>query len=237
VTAFERLYGRLWRVLVQWFRVPDAPPEPPIVDAGEACDRFKPDAAFLRYLKTWFWILLVALDSFLLLLYVAVAAGLVAAGLWWVALLLLPFLAAFLLVPGIVWYVALHLRYDTTWYAMTDRSLRIRRGIWIIHETTITFENVQNLSVRQGPLERCFGISRLIVETAGAGGDPQEGRSHVANVGVVEGITEPARLKARILGRLGSSRSTGLGDHDETPAWTPAHVAALRSIRDLLTGN
>ena len=65
-------------------------------------------------------------------------------------------------------YVALHLRYDTTWYVVTDRSLRIRRGIWVIEETTITFENVQNVSITQGPLERAFGIATLVVDTAAA---------------------------------------------------------------------
>jgi uncharacterized membrane protein YdbT with pleckstrin-like domain len=42
-------------------------------------------------------------------------------------------------------YIAIHLRYDTTWYVHGDRSLRIRRGIWVIHETTLTFENIQNV--------------------------------------------------------------------------------------------
>lgn len=230
----ERLYRRLWEILVRWFKVPDQPPEPPVVEPGEAFDSFRPAPEFLRYMKAWFWMLLGAMDAVLLLAYVALAVALAAAGLWWVAIPLFPVAVVLVSVPGVITFVALHLRYDTTWYVMTDRSLRIRRGIWVIHETTITFENVQNLSVRQGPVERWFGISRLIVETAGAGGDPHEGRSHVANVGVVEGITDPARLKARVLGRLGTSRSTGLGDHDEAPAWTPAHVAALRSIRDLL---
>ena len=66
---------------------------------------------------------------------------------------------------------AMHLRYDTTWYVLTNRSLRIRRGIWMIHETTITYENVQNVSVNQGPLQRIFGIADVLVQTAGGGGE------------------------------------------------------------------
>ena len=61
--------------------------------------------------------------------------------------------------PDVFAYVGIHLRYDTTWYVLTDRSLRIRRGILTIHETTISFENVQNVEVRQGPLQRYFGIA------------------------------------------------------------------------------
>jgi uncharacterized membrane protein YdbT with pleckstrin-like domain len=74
-----------------------------------------------------------------------------------------------LIAPDVIAYVGLHLRYDTTWYVFTDRSLRIRRGIWVIHETTITFENVQNVAVAQGPVQRYFGIADVIVQTAGGG--------------------------------------------------------------------
>ena len=69
--------------------------------------------------------------------------------------LALPFLALMVL-PDIFAYVGIHLRYDTTWYVLTDRSLRIRRGIMTIHETTISFENVQNVEVRRG---RCSATS------------------------------------------------------------------------------
>ena len=62
-------------------------------------------------------------------------------------------------VPDIIAYVAIHLRYDTTWYVLTDRSLRIRRKIATIQETTITFENVQNVTIREGPIQRLFGIA------------------------------------------------------------------------------
>ena len=70
--------------------------------------------------------------------------------------------------PDILAYIAIHLRYDTMWYVMTDRSLRCRRGIWVIFEHTITFENVQNVHVRRGPVQYFFGISTVVVETAGA---------------------------------------------------------------------
>ena len=37
-------------------------------------------------------------------------------------------------------------------------------------ETTITFENIQNVTVQQGPLQRLFGIADVRVDTAGGGG-------------------------------------------------------------------
>jgi membrane protein YdbS with pleckstrin-like domain len=127
---------------------------------------------------------------------------------------------------------------------MTDRSLRIRRGIWVIHETTITFENVQNLKVQQGPVQRHFGIANLIVETAGAGGDSHnKGHSRINNQGVIEGVANAPELRDRILSRMRSSKSTGLGDETSTQPhdapqrdvkWSADHVQALREIRDLV---
>ena len=76
---------------------------------------------------------------------------------------------------------------------MSDRSLRIRRGIWVIHETTLTFENVQNVSVRQGPLQRYFGIANLLLETAGGGqsqAGPQGMQTTAAHHGLIEGVAD-----------------------------------------------
>ena len=73
--------------------------------------------------------------------------------------------------------IAIHLRYDTTWYVLSDRSMRIRCGILNIYETTITYENIQNVSIHQGPLQRYDGFSDVHVETAGGGKSVD---SHVA---------------------------------------------------------
>jgi uncharacterized membrane protein YdbT with pleckstrin-like domain len=131
------------------------------------------------------------------------------------------------------------LRFDTTWYVMGDRSLRIRRGIWVIHETTLTFENVQNVTVRQGPLQRYFGIANLLVETAG-GGQPQPGshgmQATAAHRGLIEGIADAERIRDLIMNRLRKSRTAGLGDEADlrhpTQVWTEAHLTALREVRD-----
>jgi hypothetical protein len=37
--------------------------------------------------------------------------------------------------PDIIPYIAIHLK--AMWYVMTDRNIRIRRGIWIIHESRL----------------------------------------------------------------------------------------------------
>src|SRR5262245_17579438 len=118
--ASRWMYRGLWAVLVRWFHVPDQPPTLPALP-GEAIESFRPAEGFLRYLKFLFWIGLSVFD-------VALIAG------WLVLTIALPLVGAILalpvvlvaIVPDIVAYIAIHLRYDSTWYVMTSRSLRIR---------------------------------------------------------------------------------------------------------------
>lgn len=64
----------------------------------------------------------------------------------------------------------LRLDWDQRWYLVSDRSLRVREGLIRLHEKTTTFENIQNVTIRQGPLQRLFGIADVEVRSAGGGG-------------------------------------------------------------------
>jgi len=235
--ASEWMYRGLWRVLGDLFLVPHDPPTLP-VRPGEAIDSFQPGEGFLRYLKFWFWFLLVFFDLIFAAAYAGIAATLCTKGLWWVSAILLPPTLFIIVVPDIFAYIAIHLRYDTTWYVMTDRSLRIRRGIWAIHEVTITYENIQNIRVRSGPVQRYFGIADVMVETAGGGGAHagKGGQNTTGHQGVIEGVGNAIEIRDRIMAHLKQSQTAGLGDDRDHVAaatsWTPAHMEALRAIRD-----
>ncbi len=157
-TALER---GVWRVLVRWFRVPEEPPELP-GGSRDQVDVFLPSTAYLDYLR---W------EAILTALLIALATALTALGMFiagktangWMAI---GAAVVILLVGGLLALLA-RLRFRTMWYALGDRSLRARFGLWTIHEVTITYENVQNISVHQGPLMRLFGIWKLDIQTAG----------------------------------------------------------------------
>jgi membrane protein YdbS with pleckstrin-like domain len=233
--ASRWIYRGIWGILVLWFKVPDRPPSLP-VPPGESLDTFRPAAGYLRYLKLWFWLGLVLIDGLILTGWLAVSA----VSPRWGVILALPALALAIF-PNIVVYLAIHLQFDTTWYVMTGRSLRIRRGIWTIHETTITFENVQNVEVNQGPVQRLFGIADVRVDTAGGGGRPagHEGQAGMnTHRGLIEGVSNAPQIRDLVLSRLRRSRSAGLGDEhaalpESSPRWSSAHVAVLREIRGL----
>jgi len=116
----------------------------------------------------------------------------------------------------------------------------------VIHETTITFENVQNVAVAQGPVQRYFGIADVIVQTAGGGASKQASHggetSSNAHVGLLQGLDNADAVRNLILERVRRSRTAGLGDehattsahadHASGPGYSTAHLAVLRDIRD-----
>jgi membrane protein YdbS with pleckstrin-like domain len=227
------VYRGTWGVFTKWFRVP---PEPPSLPSrpGEEIRSFRPSSGFLRYLKFKFWFLLIVIDSAIVVGWLALVAVYTRIG-----LLLAPVAIVVAIVPDVIAYIAIHLRYDTTWYIFTERSMRIRRGIWVIHETTITFENIQNVSVKSGPLERLFGIANVIVDTAGGGiRTTSHGGERTSNYhqGLIEGIQNAAQVRILILNKVRHSGSAGLGDEAPVGAsWPREHVAVLREIRDVLS--
>jgi len=202
--ACKWCYQGVWGVLAAYFHLPEGPPTLPSME-GEAVEYMRPSQAYLNYRKFFFWFGLLAVDIILFVLW-----GLFSY--WWplAGLLTAPLWLFVIIAPDIIAYIAIHLRYDTTWYVLTDRSMRIRRGIWSIYETTITFENIQNVHIAQGPLQRWFGFANLMVMTAGGGGSGPGGQAIGAHVGLMEGLENADELRRRILAR--SQRNAGLGD-------------------------
>ena len=224
--ASKWCYRGVWGVLTSYFCLPNGPPSLPSME-GETVEYMRPSLAYLKYRKFHFWVGLFVVDIILTTLWALFAY-------WWPlgALLTAPLWLFIIVAPDIVAYVAIHLQYDTTWYVLTDRSVRIRRGIWSIYETTITFENIQNARIAQGPLQRWFGFANLMVMTAGGGGMGHEGQAIGSHVGLMEGLENAAELRERILSK--SQGNTGLGDeHIERDHASPH--AALHSIASFAT--
>lgn len=223
------VYRGIWGVLVDLLNVPPDPPNTP-PGSGEVRS-LKPSPGFLRYLKFQFWVWLVLIDVVIIALWIAVLVTMPVVG-----LVIAPLAWGVAIIPDVFAYIAIHVRWDTTWYIITDRAVRIRRGVWIIRENTITFENVQNVEVRQGPLQRYFGIANVHVQTAGGGAVGPHGASTGGHHGLLEGVADAEALRQLILDRAGISRTAGLGDeHPTAPVgMTAAHRRVLIEIRDLL---
>lgn len=237
-SAAAWVYEGVWAVLTRWLRVPRRPPSLPLAP-GEEPLMLRLSEGWFRLRKFTFWIVLLIIDLGLIGIWLVLLAQ---SETRTVAIFTAPLWIVLIVAPDVVAYVAIHLQYDTTWYLLTSRSMRLRRGAWLVTEVTITFENVQNVRLAQGPIQRMLGFADLIVETAGGGGS--HGGKQAAgdtHLGVLEGIADAEAVKEIILRRVRASRSAGLGDeqardratHDDDPgahraAWSPAALAALR---------
>ena len=60
-----------------------------------------------------------------------------------------------------------HRVYRRWGYDMGDEQLRILRGFMWRTDTIVPFNRIQHIDVAQGPLQRMFGLSALVVHTAG----------------------------------------------------------------------
>ncbi len=137
-----------------------------------------------------------------------------------------------------VTYAILRLDYEQRWYIVTDRSLRIRSGLWSVQEMTMSFANLQQVALSQGPLQRFLGISDVRVQSAGGGGGAThgaKGQDASLHTGVFHGVDNAKEIRDLILERLRLFRETGLGDPDEAkrasiePPSLPANAGADQS--------
>jgi membrane protein YdbS with pleckstrin-like domain len=129
---------------------------------------------------------------------------------------LVVFFLGFVLIGAFFRLLTIGLEYENRWYVVSDRSLRIREGVVIVREKTVTFANIQDLSVTQGPLQRMLGLSDLRVTTAG-GGAVVKGQQSAASLHETwfRGIDNAEEIKDLIQRRQREIRDSGLGDGDD----------------------
>lgn len=221
-------------------RIPPEP-EPPPGDEATA-QTFRAAPAYLRLLLIVWAISNVAIVFFVTTsmgigLVVALVetrrqpgAGMIAA-LLAVALLILVLALVF---QAVFRFAVIRLEYEKRWYVVTDRSLRIREGVVNVREMTVSFANIQDVAVTQGPIERLLGLSNVRVTTAGGGGHTQ-GKQAGANLHQAwfRGIDNAEEVKTLILDRLRALKDSGLG-HREEQSMAVVSTASATAVRDAL---
>ena len=202
------MYDVLKSIVFPLLKVEESEPTPP-AGSHDSFQVFRACSAFLSY-KLLFWKMYAAIWA---LSVAVVSAGLLLFNLWFIVLVIpLVLFAAF---KAAVFYVTTRLNYDMRWYVITDRSLLIREGVWIVREITLTFANAQNVRITQGPLQRYFGFSNVEVDTAGGGGGQHESQSTSPHRAVLRGLDQAAQVRDLVLEQLRKHRTTGLGDPDD----------------------
>jgi membrane protein YdbS with pleckstrin-like domain len=225
----------------RWLRIPDDPEPPPGDEAST--QRFRAAPNFYKYLLFLWGLKSLGLFAVLLpsTIFPLVAILMTRKGNHVVLTLSAAIPILILMITGVARLFALalvRLDFEKRWYLVTDRSLRIREGIVNVREMTITFANIQNISISQGPLQRAIGIADLRVDTAGGAspGRRQKGMSQSMHTAWFRGVGNGNAIRELIQKRLRELKDSGLGDHEEAAtAMLPANVFAgfLAALRDV----
>ncbi len=186
------------------------------------------------------WAVLTGAAMVLALGLVSVPASLAVGGMKWalVWLLVHVLLLAVLIFERLFRLAILRLDYEKRWYVVTDRSLRIREGVVSVREMTVTFANIQNISISQGPVQRLLRIADLQVDTAGGGGAANAGHaSRSLHTAWFRGIDNANEVRELIQQRVRHLKDSGLGDHEEltAPAAAAASAAFLAALWEVHT--
>jgi membrane protein YdbS with pleckstrin-like domain len=212
------MFEAIKRWVLRFLRVPAEPHAP---EGGRVIRVFRAGPRYFQY-KLALWTLR----------QLATALGLVG-GLLFVTMLRreIPVPAVDLvlaLVEGLAWaaflaqlpfsLAVLRLDYEMRWYILSDRSLRIREGILSVREKTLTFANIQQISIRQNPLQRLLGLADVRVATAGGGsgsGSHGQGVGESMHEAFFRGVDNADEIRGVIAERVRLHRDSGLGDPDE----------------------
>lgn len=106
---------------------------------------------------------------------------------------------------------------------LTTRSLRFEKGFIFHVERTIPLDKIQDLTFKEGPLLKAFGLSILKIETAGNTG---QGMSDLTLIGIIDA----ANFRNSVLEQRDKvTENTGSAPSDQ-----PDTLQVLKEIRDSL---
>lgn len=138
-------------------------------------------------------------------------------------------------------WMLVRLDYDFRWYMLSDRAIRIREGITTIREKTIALANIQNIAIKQGPLQRFLGIADVEVKTAGGGGGQSSEHGEKGHVGepmhvaYFRGVDNAVEIRDLLREGVRRQKDAGLGDPDEevhVPAEDDVYSAAGELLQE-----
>lgn len=139
-------------------------------------------------------------------------------------------------------FAILRYDYELRWYIVTDRAARLREGIVNLKEMTFTLANVQDIRIRQGPLQRLLGLADVELRTAGGSEAPGGGGAHGArasenlHLARFRGVDNAQSIRDLVVDRMKKARGAGLGDPDDAPPPPPRplRVDVTAAARELV---
>ena len=96
----------------------------------------------------------------------------------------------------------------------------------------MSFANLQQVSVHQGPLQRLLKIADVEVRSAGGGSGEEESGGDSMHRSVFHAVENAPEIRDLILARLQHFRQAGLGEPDDAQDVAPAKPVEERESTD-----
>lgn len=208
------MYDFVKRILLRLMRVPHDPNAP--VGSADSVRVFRASPRLFHWnLVQWgFLQLLVGFAVAAFLIAISVVSAKFPEWLRPTARLFVGLGVILFLVQLLITFWKQKLDYEMRWYIVTDRSLRIRSGVWSVQEITMTFANIQKVQLSQGPLQKILDIATVVVSSAGGGASSEPGHHSASDrhAARFEGVGNAHEIRDFVLERLRRYRDAGLGD-------------------------
>lgn len=144
-------------------------------------------------------------------------------------------LATVVLIPIIPFYAVVAYIYLKKYFKrleceLTTRSLRFKKGYIFQTERTIPLDKIQDLTFKEGPLLKYFGVSILRIETAGNTG---QGAADLSLIGIVD-ASEFRNLVFDQRDKVTDNQHSGPESRIESGSEVESSIDILKDIRDSL---
>jgi len=127
------------------------------IDTGGAMSQLDPGYILVLRLSAFIWAVIISIPIFI--------GDAVLADKGYIDLFIISAPLAMILLLMIM--VIPKRRYNRWGYNMGDAQIQIVRGYLFYTDTIVPYNRVQHIDVGQGPIERLFGLSSLVLHTAG----------------------------------------------------------------------
>lgn len=129
--------------------------------------------------------------------------------------------------------------FDSIRCELTERRLRISRGVVFRKDKTIMLDKIQDMSLHHGPFQRWLGITSLQIETAGSSGPQGQADAKLVGIRDVHAFQEAViaqrdRLAGDVPAGQGRAPAPVAPAGEPLGSSDPSVIALLSDIRDAL---
>ena len=130
-------------------------------------------------------------------------------------------------------FTILFLRYRTLSYRFDDEGVTMSWGAVFKREISLTYSRIQDIHVQSNAVERWFGLSRLLVQTASGSAKAEMKVEGLLELSAVRNFMYSRMRGARTVAPTGAVTATAAAPGAAAPAATADSAALAATLREI----